>query len=79
MTNTNGFLVSGIIQYLIGDIHIIRVSLDYSLPINTQKIMLQALLVVISWTILLLVMCAISPVVFFLMIIWTIYKIITVK
>ena len=53
--------------------------LDYSLPINTQKIMLQALLIVISWIILLLVMCAISPVVFFLMIIWTIYKIITVK
>ena len=41
--------------------------------------MLQALLVVISWIILLLVMCAISPIVFFLMIIWTIYKIITVK
>ena len=60
-------------------IHIIRVSLDYSLPINTQKIMLQALLVVISWIILLLVMCAISPVVFFLMIVWTIYKIITMK
>ena len=79
MTNISGFLVSGITEYLKGDIHIIRVSLDYSLPINIQKIMLQALLVVISWIILLLVMCAISPVVFFLMIIWTIYKIITMK
>ena len=47
--------------------------------INTQKIMLQALLVVTFWIIVFFIACAISPVVFFLMIIWTVYKIITMK
>ena len=41
--------------------------------------MLQALVVVTFWIIMYFIACAISPVVFFLMIIWTIYKIITMK
>ena len=41
--------------------------------------MLQTLVVVTFWIIVFFIACAISPVVFFLMIIWTIYKIITVK
>ena len=39
--------------------------------------MLQTLVVVTFWIIVFFIACAISPVVFFLMIIWTIYQIIT--
>ena len=41
--------------------------------------MLVALFAVIFWTIMFFIACAVSPIVFFLMIIWTIYKIITMK
>lgn len=41
--------------------------------------MLLALLIVTFWIIVFLIACAISPVVFFLMTIWTIYQIITMK
>ena len=47
--------------------------------INNQRFMLQTLVVVTFWIIVFFIACAISPVVFFLMIIWTIYKIITMK
>ncbi|RHL33400.1 hypothetical protein DW027_22450 [Bacteroides xylanisolvens] len=47
--------------------------------INNQRFMLQTLVVVTFWIIMYFIACAISPVVFFLMIIWTIYKIITMK
>ncbi len=41
--------------------------------------MLQTLVVVTFWIIVFFIACVISPVVFFLMIIWTIYQIITMK
>ena len=47
--------------------------------INNQRFMLQTLVVVTFWIIMYFIACAISPIVFFLMIIWTIYQIITVK
>jgi len=36
--------------------------------------MLQALLIVTFWIIVFLIACAVSPIVFFFMIIWTIYQ-----
>ena len=41
--------------------------------------MLQTLVVVTFWIIVFFIACTISPIVFFLMIVWTIYKIITMK
>ena len=42
--------------------------------INNQRFMLQTLVVVTFWIIVFFIACAISPVVFFFMIIWAIYQ-----